>query len=53
MAPGTLCHIVRYATHVKDLAPVLSNAASDVLEHFDLISYPPDIDVGALSIRLR
>ena len=41
-----------YATHVKDRAPVLSNAASDVLDHSDLISYPPDIVVGLLSIRL-
>jgi hypothetical protein len=32
---------------------VLSNAASDVLNHLDLIACPPDVVIGALHVRLR
>jgi hypothetical protein len=45
--------VIGYATHVEDCVSVLPDAASDILNHLDLISYPPDMVVDALPIRLR
>jgi hypothetical protein len=49
--------VIGYATHVEDCVSVLpdhpADAASDILNHLDLISCPPDIVVDALPIRLR
>ena len=40
--------MVRYAAHVKNRAPILSNATSDILDHLDLFPYPQDIVVYVL-----
>ena len=44
--------VIGSAIHVEDCVSVLSNSASNVLDHLDLISHPPEVVLGTLPVLL-